>query len=153
MPYPTHSSRRDRHLRILARLGQGPVRSQRELQRYLAAEGVAVNQATLSRDLRELGLVKDHSGYRLLPETAGRHANSDLHLALERFLLEVTPVQNQILLKTPPGGAQPLARALDLSPPADLLGTLAGDDTILLICSDQRRAKKLAKALSVRTRP
>lgn len=112
-----------------------------------------VNQATLSRDLRELGLVKDSRGYRLPLDVAVDHPESDLHLAIQRFLIEATPVQHQVLLKTPAGGAQPLARALDLAPPADLLGTLAGDDTILLICADHRRAKKLAKALQMRTRP
>ena len=153
MPTAKPSPRQARHQRILTRLSRGPVRSQRELRELLATEGMAVNQATLSRDLRELGLVKDSSGYRLPQKTGGGHPESELHLALERFLIEATPVQNQVLLKTPPGGAQPLARALDLTPLPDLLGTLAGDDTILLICADQRRARKLARTLSVRTRP
>jgi transcriptional regulator of arginine metabolism len=94
-----------------------------------------VTQATLSRDLRELRLVKTAEGYRPLSSAAAEEAapQATLARALKEFLLDIRPAQNMLVLKTPPGGAQPLAAAVDSERWKEIVGTLAGDDTVLLI--------------------
>ena len=97
--------------------------------------GVRVTQATLSRDLRELRLVKTAEGYRPLSAAAAEETSSvpALARALKEFLLDVRPAQNMLVLKTPPGGAQPIAAALDAERWKEVAGTLAGDDTVLIV--------------------
>ena len=112
-----------------------PVASQDELRRQLVHLGVRVTQATLSRDLRELRLVKTAEGYRSLSVAATEETSSvpALARALKEFLLDVRPAQNMLVLKTPPGGAQPIAAALDAERWKEVAGTLAGDDTVLIV--------------------
>lgn len=112
-----------------------PVGSQDELRRQLVHLGVRVTQATLSRDLRELRLVKTAEGYRPLSAAAAEETSSipALARAVKEFLLDVRPAQNMLVLKTPPGGAQPIAAALDAERWKEVAGTLAGDDTVLII--------------------
>ena len=109
--------------------------SQDELRRHLGHIGMRVTQATLSRDLRELRLVKTAEGYRPLSAAAAEEAapQATLARALKEFLLDIRPAQNMLVLKTPPGGAQPLAAAVDSERWKEIVGTLAGDDTVLLI--------------------
>ncbi len=109
--------------------------SQDELRRHLGHIGMRVTQATLSRDLRELRLVKTTEGYRPLSAAAAEEAapQATLARALKEFLLDIRPAQNMLVLKTPPGGAQPLAAAVDSERWKEIVGTLAGDDTVLLI--------------------
>ena len=111
------------------------VASQDELRRQLGHLGMRVTQATLSRDLRELRLVKTTEGYRPLSSAAAEEAapQNTLARALKEFLLDIRPAQNMLVLKTPPGGAQPLAAAVDAEHWKEIAGTLAGDDTVLLI--------------------
>ena len=111
------------------------VASQDELRRQLGHLGMRVTQATLSRDLRELRLVKTAEGYRPLSAAAAEEAapQNTLARALKEFLLDIRPAQNMLVLKTPPGGAQPLAAAVDAEHWKEIAGTLAGDDTVLLI--------------------
>ena len=112
-----------------------PVGSQDELRRQLVHLGVRVTQATLSRDLRELRLVKTAEGYRPLSAATAEETSSipALARAVKEFLLDVRPAQNMLVLKTPPGGAQPIAAALDAERWKEVAGTLAGDDTVLII--------------------
>jgi len=127
--------KRYRQGQILKLLGGPPVASQDDLRRKLGHLGLRVTQATLSRDLRELKLVKTTEGYR--PLSAGTVEESSplptLARALKEFLLDMRPAQNMLVLKTPPGGAQPLAAAVDAEHWKEVAGTLAGDDTILII--------------------
>ena len=111
------------------------VASQDELRRRLGHLGMRVTQATLSRDLREMRLVKTTEGYRPLSTAAAEEAapQNTLARALKEFLLDVRPAQNMLVLKTPPGGAQPLAAAVDAERWKEIVGSLAGDDTVLLI--------------------
>ncbi|WP_432498565.1 arginine repressor [Kineococcus gypseus] len=139
-----------RHDRIAAVLARSPVRSQTELAAHLAEEGVAVTQATLSRDLVELGAVKVRDGdrglvYALPAEGGDRTPRSgvgqellDARLArwCEELLVSAEPSANLVVLRTPPGAAQLLASALDHSVVPAVLGTIAGDDTVLVICRD-----------------
>lgn len=144
-PTQTRDSRRER---ILAWIGRERVRSQAELQQLLEQEGFVVNQATLSRDLRDLGVVKGPEGYELpsaspTPETTG----SSLWHAVHAWLLSAVAAQNLVVLKTPPSGASPLALALDRMPPDGTVGTIAGDDTVLVVCTDSIKARSLARRL------
>jgi transcriptional regulator of arginine metabolism len=131
--------KRFRQGQILKLLTGQPVGSQDELRRQLGHLGVRVTQATLSRDLRELRLVKTSAGYRPLAAAAAQGTSSlpALARALKEFLLDIRPAQNMLVLKTPPSGAQPLAAAVDAEHWKEVAGTLAGDDTVLVICSSR----------------
>jgi transcriptional regulator of arginine metabolism len=127
--------KRFRQGQILKVLAGEPVASQDELRRQLVHLGLRVTQATLSRDLRELRLVKTAEGYKPLSAAAVDEAPavSRLGRAVKSFLLDIRPAQNMLVLKTPPGGAQPLAAAVDSERWKEVAGTLAGDDTVLII--------------------
>lgn len=128
------TQKRLRQGQILKLVGGEPVANQDELRRRLGQMGVRVTQATLSRDLRELRLVKTAEGYRLLDAAVKEAAPvPQLGRALREFLVDVRPAQNMLVLKTPPGGAQPLAAAVDAEHWKEVAGTLAGDDTVLII--------------------
>jgi transcriptional regulator of arginine metabolism len=120
---------------ILKLLTGEAVASQDDLRRQLIHLGVRVTQATLSRDLRELRLVKTVDGYKPLAATKADESSPvpALARALKEFLLDIRPAQNMLVLKTPPGGAQPLAAAVDSEHWKEIAGTLAGDDTVLII--------------------
>jgi transcriptional regulator of arginine metabolism len=140
-----------RHLRqgqILKLVADGDIASQNDLRRKLAREGMRVTQATLSRDLQELKLVKTAEGYRVLQGADSEEgAQSRLAHALREFLLDVREAQNLLVLKTPPGGAQPLAAALDAGRLRQLAGTIAGDDTVLVVTPSRRAAVDLQKRM------
>ncbi len=131
--------KRFRQGQILKLLTGQPVASQDELRRRLGHLGVRVTQATLSRDLRELRLVKTSEGYRPLAAAATEETAPlpTLARALKDFLVDMRPAQNMLVLKTPPSGAQPLAAAVDTERWKEVAGTLAGDDTVLVICSSR----------------
>ncbi len=121
---------------ILKLIGSESISRQDALRRRLHHLGMRVTQATLSRDLQELRLVKTASGYKPLTEEAPPAAA--LARALREFLTDLRPAQNLLVLKTPPGGAQPIARALDIEGWKEVSGTIAGDDTVLIITSSSR---------------
>jgi len=128
-----------------------PIRSQEQLRRRIKAEGYDVTQATLSRDIRELGLVKGGAdgAYQTAPQSDGGPGagTSMLHRALAEYLARVDRVQQLVLLRTGPGQAQLLGVALDRARLQEVVGTIAGDDTILVIAPDARRARALVKRL------
>ncbi|GAA4589360.1 transcriptional regulator of arginine metabolism [Actinoplanes octamycinicus] len=135
-------TRAGRHARIVELIRSRTVRSQTELADLLAAEGVQVTQATLSRDLEELNAVKVSGAYlipedgkRPLRETTGQGPARLIRL-LKELLTGVDSSGNIAVLRTPPGAAQFLASALDRSGLADVVGTIAGDDTILVVARD-----------------
>lgn len=126
--------KRMRQGQILKLVGDEPVANQDDLRRRLVHRGVRVTQATLSRDLRELKLVKTAEGYRALSAAPEDSAPvPQLGRALRDFLVDIRPAQNMLVLKTPPGGAQALAAAVDGEHWKEVAGTLAGDDTVLII--------------------
>ena len=153
MPTRTTDSRDERHQRILRLLEHDRVRSQAELQEQLAADGFDVNQATLSRDLRLLGVVKGKDGYELpqaplSPETA----QQSLWHAVHTWLVGASAAQNLVVLRPPAGGAQALGLALDRADLPGLVGTIAGDDTVLAVCADAQKARSLVRRLTRGTR-
>jgi transcriptional regulator of arginine metabolism len=126
---------------------QEPVHSQEGLRKRLRTMGFDVTQATLSRDIKELGLVKRAADGAYQREGANSHAPASpaaaavaLSRALGEFLLSVDVAQQLVVLKTGPGQAQLLALAVDRAQLSDVVGTIAGDDTILVICRDPRGA-------------
>jgi len=141
--------KRFRQGQILKLLTGQPVASQDELRRRLGHLGVRVTQATLSRDLRELRLVKTSEGYRPLANGATEEGAQlpTLARALKDFLLDLRPAQNMLVLKTPPSGAQPLAAAVDAERWKEVAGTLAGDDTVLVICSSRSASGTVQRRL------
>lgn len=141
--------KRYRQGQILKLLAGQPVASQDELRRQLIHLGVRVTQATLSRDMRELRLVKTTEGYRPLSTAASEEAAQlpTLARALKEFLLDIRPAQNMLVLKTPPGGAQPLAAALDSEHWKEIAGSLAGDDTVLIITPTRNARTNIQKRI------
>ncbi|MDP9264172.1 MAG: ArgR family transcriptional regulator [Acidobacteriota bacterium] len=130
---------------ILELIREGDIGSQEELRRRLSRRGVRVNQATLSRDIHDLGLLKTPQGYTLSSsEQLGEPHLPSLTRLLREFLREVRQAQNLLVLKTVVGSAQPVAAALDSEGWPEILGTIAGDDNLLIICSDKRMAHRLA---------
>jgi transcriptional regulator of arginine metabolism len=144
---PAH--KRFRQGQILKVLAAEPVASQDELRRQLIHLGLRVTQATLSRDLRELRLVKTAEGYKALSEAAREESPvvSRLERAAKAFLTDIRPAQNMLVLKTPPGGAQPLAAAVDSEKWKEVSGTLAGDDTVLIIAPSRHAREVVQKRI------
>jgi transcriptional regulator of arginine metabolism len=134
---------------ILDAVQHQPVRSQEQLRRQLRAAGFDVTQATLSRDIRELQLVKGGAdgAYQApsRPAANGHGGAGMLQRALSEYLTRADQVQQMVLLRTGPGQAQILGVAIDGARLSDVVGTLAGDDTILVITRGARQAKALVK--------
>jgi len=123
------------------------IRTQDELLAKLKQKNVRVTQATLSRDFREMGVIKKPEGlggvvYKIVPE-AIPISTRNLHNKFIGTVLEVKRSNNLILLKTPPAEAQGVARFIDNARIAGLLGTVAGDDTILIVAETESDARKI----------
>lgn len=130
---------------VLEVLRQGSIASQEDLQRALRKRGFKVGQATLSRDIHDLNLSKTSSGYALSQgESAAGLALPPVQRLVREFVLDVRPAQNLLVVKTITGSAQPVAAALDEQEWEEVVGTIAGDDAILIVCPDRDAAKKLA---------
>jgi len=154
-------SRAARHQRIVELLGHHRVRSQAELVDLLSADGISVTQATLSRDLDELGAVKVRADDGRLcyavpgegGDTTPRPAPDDagerdrLRRRCQSLLVSVDSSANIVIARTPPGGAQYLASAIDHSLLPQVIGTVAGDDTVLLVTKDPAGGAWVAAAL------
>lgn len=112
--------------------------TQEELAKELGALGIPATQVTLSRDIRELGLVKTSAGYRQMPANVG--SRSDLSNVAEEYLQDIRIAQNLVVLRTSPGNANTLAIALDREDLDEVVGTVAGDDTVLVITPDTEAA-------------
>jgi transcriptional regulator of arginine metabolism len=150
-------TRSARHARIAELIAGQPVTSQGQLARLLAESGVEVTQATLSRDLEELGAVKLRgsdgapASYVLPPENAPLRPAQSSPARLTRMLSELlTSAEgsaNLAVLRTPPGAAQFLASAMDKTGLPDVLGTIAGDDTLLVVSRDPQGGPALAERL------
>jgi len=129
---------------ILQLIENGNVASQEDLRRALVRHGQKVTQATLSRDIHELGIVKTANGYARANDVNAEAALPAAERLVREFVLSVREAQNQLVIKTSVGSAQPVAAALDAEGWEEMLGTIAGDDTILIICENSRDAERLA---------
>ena len=135
---------------ILDVVEQEAVRSQEQLRQRLAQRGFDVTQATLSRDIKELGLMKRSAdgAYQAAGAQAAPGATmGTLGRALAEYLVNIEPVQQLVVLKTGPGQAQLLGLAIDRARLDEVAGTLAGDDTILIIARDAKDAQQVVKKL------
>jgi transcriptional regulator of arginine metabolism len=151
------ATRAARHGRIAEILAQTPIRSQTELAERLSESGIEVTQGTLSRDLDELGAVKIRGaggslvyalpgeGGDMRPRAAEEGAvDARLVRVCEEILVSARSSANLVVLRTPPGAAQYLASAIDHAARADILGTIAGDDTVLVISTDPSGGERVA---------
>jgi transcriptional regulator of arginine metabolism len=142
-----------RHNAIRDLVASSLVSNQDELRRKLRRRGFEVTQATLSRDIHELRLSKGPAGYTLPNNGNGStvavedDAPPTVAEVLESFGLRVHQAMNQVIVRTVMGGAQPVAAALDHEQWAEVVGTIAGDDTVLVICQDLRRAVEVETRL------
>ncbi|GFG75712.1 arginine repressor [Mycobacterium botniense] len=150
-------TRAGRQARIVAILSSTPVHSQNELAALLAGEGIEVTQATLSRDLEELGAVKLRGadggvGVYVVPEDGSpvrgvSGGTARLSRLLGELLVASDATGNLAVLRTPPGAAHYLASAIDRAALPDVVGTIAGDDTIFVAAREPMTGAELARAL------
>ena len=136
-------------------LSSSPVASQDELRRKLRRRGIHVTQATLSRDIHQLRVSKGPGGYSLpnghggtaIAAAADEDQLPSVNEMIDSFGLRVRRAMNQVVLSTAMGGAQPVAAALDREEWPEVVGTIAGDDTVLIICTDARHANEVEARL------
>lgn len=144
--------KQSRHNAIRELIAAAPISSQDELRRRLMKRGFDVTQATLSRDVHEMRLYKGPNGYALPngPEAEEDETLPGIDEMLRSFGLKVKQALNQLVLTTTSGGAQAVALAIDGEEWPEVVGTIAGDDTVLIICPDDRRAAALRMRLETR---
>ena len=137
--------KQQRHASIRDILEHTSVASQDELRKKLAARGFHVTQATLSRDVHALKLYKGPSGYAsaLAASGSGEEDGPGVREVLRSFGLEVRQALNQLIVITTTGGAQPVAAGIDYEDWPEVVGTIAGDDTVLVICPNEEQAALL----------
>ena len=146
------SERTRRQELILTLIARKPLRTQEELLAELERHRVFMTQSTLSRELKGLGIAKGpdgRGGYRYLAAASGSEGSV---ASVAPFVVSVERSQNLIVVKTPPGNAQGVARALDQADWDEVMGTIAGDDAILMICYDTRVAGRVEKRLNLLAR-
>ena len=143
-----------RQRRVARILETNAVTSQTQLVDLLAAEGVVATQATISRDLVDLGAVKvrvagGETVYAVPEETEARVAPEEhLRRVLGEWVVEVAHSMNLVVLRTPPGSAHVVGSALDRSGMADVVGTVAGDDTVLVVATERAGGAQVARRIS-----
>lgn len=145
------TTRSQRQELILSLIADNVIHNQTELLEALSVAGVSMTQSTLSRELKALGVAKGpdgNGGYRYI---AGTPLEGPL-AKLVAFVTSIERAENLIVVKTPPGAAQGVARGVDEANWEEVMGCIAGDDTILLICRGSVRAKSLEKRLRSITR-
>jgi len=140
-------SKLSRHAVIRELVEETEVSSQDELRRKLFRRGHRVTQATLSRDIHELGLLKTSEGYKVPQGEEGELALPSIERLIQTFVYDVRTALNQVVIKTSAGSAQPVSAAIDAEDWEEVVGTIGGDDTILTITTDSRSAEKLAQRL------
>jgi transcriptional regulator of arginine metabolism len=144
------ANKRERQTAILETIEQHPVVSQEDLRKLLLRQGWDVTQATLSRDLRELRIarVPTAEGARYaVTDGSIEEARAALDTLLPQLFLRIDGVSEMAVLRTVPGGAQPIASCLDGEGWADILGTVGGDDTILIICRSVQARERVVRRI------
>jgi transcriptional regulator of arginine metabolism len=145
------STKSDRQKALLDVISKHAVATQSELKELLKARGIEADQATLSRDIRELGLVKtseDGTHYRYAPlESITPQVHMKASAILARLVRKIECSGNLLVVKTDPGEASPVGLALDRMGWPEVVGTVAGDDTLLLVVREGVPTRKLAKKI------
>ena len=143
-----------RQHRVARILEKHPVTSQSQVVELLAAEGVVATQATVSRDLEELGAVKARLPggdlVYVIPEQSRERPAPEDHLkrVMGDWVVEVAHSANLVVLRTPPGSAHVVGSAIDRAGLAEILGTVAGDDTVLVVATERAGGASVARRLS-----
>jgi transcriptional regulator of arginine metabolism len=140
-------SKKARQGKILEIIRRRNVTSQEELSALLEREKVIVTQSTLSRDIRELGVIKVRGRYQAAPEGSGVPSLESVRRAFQQFLLKSGVSGNILMLKTPPGSAHSLGAVMDAMEWPEVLGTVAGDDTLFVLLKNQRFGRKVLKRI------
>jgi|SRR5664279_65946 transcriptional regulator of arginine metabolism len=140
-------SKLSRHTAIRNLVANQEVASQEELRRLLYQRGHKVTQATLSRDIHELGLVKTAEGYKLPQGEVAEALLPSIERLIREFVYEVNTAQNLVVVKTSAGSAQPVSAAIDAEEWDEVVGTIGGDDTILVIAPGNKVAERLANRI------
>ncbi len=142
-------SKRLRQSELQKLIREKTLRTQEELAAELSRRGITATQVTLSRDLRELAIVKTPEGYRRRDAVAQASTSPDnLARVLHEFLRQANVAQNLVVLRTNPGSANAVALALDTANLAEIVGTVAGDDTIFVAAPDSAAARRLERKLT-----
>ena len=144
-------SKNGRQDAILQLIGSQVVRNQEELKQHLARRGLPVTQATLSRDLRELGIVRvpgDDGARYLLPEMLADESKPNLDTLLPQLFSRVDGVGELLVMHTLPSGAQPISEAIDAQGWPEIMGTIAGENTILIVCRSVEARQAVGDRLS-----
>ena len=143
-------ARNGRHVKILEIIAEKPIETQDELASALVAEGFNVTQATVSRDIKELGLIKINDGERQrYVREGGKEKNflSNIANIYRNAVLSITSAQNLVIIKTVPGGASTVGMNIDRLGDPDILGCVAGDDTVLAVTPTLPDAERIADKL------
>ncbi|HVX40483.1 MAG TPA: arginine repressor [Gemmatimonadaceae bacterium] len=144
------TNKQQRQNTIVQLISAHQIASQEELKGLLAERGLRVTQATLSRDLRDLGIVRaptDTGARYLLPEMVSDEAKPAIDILLPQLFSRIDGVSELIVLHTLPSGAQPIAEAIDSEGWPEVMGTLAGENTILIVCRSAEARTKLTQRL------
>jgi transcriptional regulator of arginine metabolism len=150
----TRLAKHQRQHRIVRLLEQHAVSSQQQVVELLASDGVVATQATVSRDLEDLGAIKVRAAggesVYAIPELPKEQKAPEDHLrrVLGEWVVEVAHSGNLVILRTPPGSAHVVASAIDRATLPDALGTVAGDDTLLVVAAERAGGAKVARQLS-----
>ena len=137
-----------RRTQIIDLLKREPIATQADLCEKLARRGIQVTQATVSRDIEELGLIKTRNGYRMPGSTASpKLPQPALPIILKEFLWEVRKASNLVVIITHPGNAHSVAAALDAEQWPEVVGTVAGDDTIFIATGSVQEASRIRKKI------
>ncbi|HYC50116.1 MAG TPA: hypothetical protein VEB19_03305 [Gemmatimonadaceae bacterium] len=149
------ATKTERHAVILQLIGAHDVASHEQLRQLLAARGVTATQATLSRDLRELGVVRistDEGARYALPETVVGDAIPSLDTLLPQLFSRIDGVGELVVLHTLASGAQPVSEAIDAAGWKEILGTIAGENTILVVCRSPQARQEVILRLTTLAR-
>jgi transcriptional regulator of arginine metabolism len=145
------ASKRVRHSKLLDIVRGNRIESQGELSLRLRKEGVAVTQSTLSRDIRELGLVKIRGCYRVEGESSAPPTGEALRRAVGQFVVHTAVSGNMLVIRTSPGNAHSVGVVLDAARWPEVLGTVAGDDTVFVLLGGSRHGRAVLERIRAMT--
>ena len=140
-------NKKDRQERIIRLIQEGNIGTQEEIKRYLQDDGISVTQATLSRDLRELGLLKLRNSDGKLYYSLSTQTNPQLDPAIYSYVKKLERAGFMLVIHTNLGEADVLANIIDAENNDTIVGTVAGADTLLVICKDEMVASRLEKEI------
>ena len=140
-------SKRIRHGKLIEIVGRRSVTSQNQLAALLKAAGIQVTQSTLSRDIREVGLIKVRGRYCVSAEGRSTLTAQSVRRAFQHLVMHSGVSGNILMVRTAPGNAHSIAVVMDAAQWPELLGTVAGDDTVFALLRDARMGRKVLKRI------